>query len=75
MTQDQMLQRLKQAYPNSEIEVVDLTGTSNHWEVSIQSKVFHGLSRIKQHQHVMEVFGPELKTGEVHALSIRTQSL
>lgn len=73
---DQMKERLSTAYPdaNSEtdIQVNDLTGTSDHWEVAVKSSVFNGLSRIEQHQHVMKVFAPELKTGEVHALSIKT---
>ena len=76
MTIDQMKQRLQEAYPdanpNSDILVNDLTGTSDHWEVQIKSSTFAGLSRIEQHQHVMAAFGPELKTGEVHALTIKT---
>lgn len=73
MTPDQIKNRLEEAYPQSMIEVVDLTGTHNHYEVTIESSHFMGLSRIQQHQQVMAVFGPELKTGEVHALSIRTK--
>jgi stress-induced morphogen len=73
---EEMKQRLIQAYPdaNSEhdIQVFDLTGTSDHWEVAVKSSAFQGLSRIEQHQHVMKAFAPELKTGEVHALSIKT---
>ena len=71
-----MKQRLIQAYPDAnaetDLEVFDLTGTSDHWEVSVKSSAFSGLSRVEQHQHVMKAFGPELKTGEVHALSIKT---
>lgn len=74
MTPEQMKTRLQEAYPGSQIEVFDLTGTQDHWEVSIESDAFKGMSRIQQHQHVMAVFGPELKTGEVHALSIRTKT-
>ena len=73
---EQMKQSLVAAYPDansdSEIRVHDLTGTSDHWEVEVKSAAFNGLSRIEQHQHVMKVFAPELKTGEVHALSIKT---
>jgi stress-induced morphogen len=75
MTAEQMTERLKTAYPDGSVEVVDLTGSQNHWEVTVASQAFTGLSRIQQHQAVMAVFGPELKTGEVHALSIRTRSL
>lgn len=77
MTIDQMRQRLQAAYPDanplSEIEVNDLTGTSDHWQVAVTSKSFNGLSRIEQHQHVMKAFDSELKTGEVHALTIKTK--
>jgi len=75
MTKEQMTERLKAEYPEGQIEVFDLTGTADHWEVSVESGKFKGLSRIQQHQHVMAVFGPELKTGEVHALSIKTKVL
>lgn len=74
MNTAQMKQRLEDNYPDSKIEVFDLTGTQDHWEVSIESSQFAGLTRIQQHQQVMGCFGPELKTGEVHALSIKTKT-
>ncbi len=73
MTPDQMKARLNTAYPDGTIEVVDLTGTQDHWQVAITSAAFKGLSRIQQQRHVMAVFEAELKTGEVHALTIKTQ--
>lgn len=73
MTPDQVRERLIATYPEAKIEVIDLTGTHDHYEVFVESPVFVGMSRIQQHQHVMATFGPELKTGEVHALSIRTR--
>ncbi len=73
MTIEVMKNRLQNAYPGALVDVLDLTGTQDHWEVYIESPDFKGMSRIQQHQAVMAVFGPELKTGEVHALSIRTQ--
>jgi stress-induced morphogen len=72
MTPEAMKQRLKDAYPDGQIEVIDLTGTENHYEVHVESSKFKGQSRIQQHQAIMGVFSPELKTGEVHALSIKT---
>ena len=72
MTPEQIKDRLEFAYPGGQIEVVDLTGTHDHYQVLVESDKFQGMSRIQQHQHVMQVFGPELKTGEVHALTIKT---
>ncbi len=73
MTPEKMKQRLEENYPAAKIEIFDLTGTQDHYEVFVESAVFAGMSRIQQHQHVMGCFGPELKTGEVHALSIKTK--
>ena len=73
MTQEQMLKRLQEAFPNSKIEVFDLTGTQDHWEVHVTSNLFAGLPRIQQHKLVMAAFDAELKTGEVHALTMKTK--
>jgi stress-induced morphogen len=72
MTKNQMEERLKQNYPDGEIEIIDLTGGEDHWEVHVASQKFTGLSRIQMHQQVMQVFAPELKSGEVHALTLKT---
>ena len=68
-----MLERLQVAYPGSIIEVIDLTGTEDHWQVSIVSSHFAGMKRLEQQRHVMQVFDKELKSGEVHALTIQTR--
>lgn len=73
MSPDQMKQRLESAFPQSQVDVRDLTGTEDHYEVIVRSGVFAGLSRMERHQKVMAVFADELKTGEVHALTIRTE--
>jgi len=72
MTAQQMENRLKTAFPDADVAVIDLTGTEDHWEVRVASKAFKGLSRIDNQRKIMDVFAPELKTGEVHALTIRT---
>lgn len=73
MSPDQMKQRLSEFFPGSLVQVTDLTGTEDHYEVYVRSSKFNGQSRIEQHQTVMAAFAEELKTGEVHALSIRTE--
>lgn len=73
MSPEQMKSRLQMSFPEASIEVFDLTGTQDHYEVSVESAVFKGMTRIQQHQAVMKAFGPELQTGEVHALSIKTK--
>lgn len=72
MTPHEMEQRLLKAYPEARIEVTDLTGTQDHYQVSIVSAKFADMTRIAAHKAVMAVFDNELKSGEVHALTIRT---
>lgn len=67
--------RLQQNYPDGTVDVTDLTGTEDHYSVYVSSKKFAGLSRIQCHKQVMSVFDAELKTGEVHALTIKTETL
>ena len=73
MSPEQMNQRLKEAFPGADVSVTDLTGGEDHYEVFVQSNSFAGLSRIEQHQKVMAAFQAELKSGEVHALAIKTK--
>ena len=72
MSPQEMKERLEKTYPEAKVEVFDLTGGEDHYEVYVQSTTFAGLSRIQQHQSVMAAFAAELKSGEVHALSIKT---
>lgn len=71
MTTDQIKQRILDNFTDGYVEVTDLTGTSDHIQVLVVSTKFDGQSRIQRQRMVMDVFGPELKTGEVHALTIR----
>jgi len=73
MSPNQMKARLETAFPKAQIHVHDLTGTEDHYEVFVGSPVFAGLSRMERHQKVMAAFAEELKTGEVHALTIKTE--
>lgn len=73
MTQNELLIRLQQNYPDSIIKVHSEDNV--HFEIYIESPKFHGLSRVEQHQAVMQVFSAELKTGELHALAIKTKAI
>lgn len=49
-----------------------VTGDGTHFEARVIAHQFQSLSKIKQHQAVMGVFDSELKSGELHALSLKT---
>lgn len=72
MTPQQIEHRLHEKFPDCDALVEDLTGGMNHFEVRVASKAFAGKSRIEQQRLVMDAFSAELKSGEVHALTIKT---
>ena len=54
-------------------EVNDLTGTGDHFEATVVSEAFSGLSLIKQHQLVYAALGDAM-AGPVHALKLKTMT-
>jgi stress-induced morphogen len=75
MNTEQIKERIIVNYPKSQVVVLDQTGSSDHFEVRISDSELFKLPRIKRHQSIMELFKPELSTGEIHALSIKVLSL
>jgi stress-induced morphogen len=65
--------RIEAALPGSTAEVEDTVGDSNHFRAVVTAPQFVGLSRIKQHKLINEIFDGELG-GSIHALSIKTQT-
>ena len=72
MSPQNLEQKLRRDFPEALIRIQDLTGTEDHYEVTIESNRFEGLTRVKQHQLVMDSLAAELKSGEVHALALKT---
>lgn len=63
---------LRAAFPDAEVlEIEDLTGTQDHYQVTIVSGKFQGLSRVAQHQAVYRALG-DLMKGPIHALGLNT---
>lgn len=72
MTAEQLKQRLMTLAPETYVEVVDLTGTQDHWQALIVSEAFEGKMRVEQHQMVFKLLDAEVQSNEVHALSLKT---
>lgn len=64
---------LETSFPDGQIRVIDLTGTSDHFGVDVTSTRFEGLSLIEQHKLVHAAVGAHL-TEAIHALDIKTRT-
>jgi len=65
---------LEQAFPEaSELSVVDRTGGGDHFQVTVASSRFEGLSLLDQHRLVYDALAAPLADGTIHELRIKTK--
>jgi stress-induced morphogen len=64
---------LVEAFPDSALDVEDRTGTGDHFQVTVVSSEFDGLSLIDQHRRVNEALAAPLADGSIHELRIKTK--
>ena len=72
ITPEQIKSTLEQALPGSTIEMQDLTGGGDHWQVFIVSTAFEGKGLIEQHQMVYAALKEEMGDQRIHALALKT---
>lgn len=65
--------RIKEAFPDASLEVVDLTGTRDHYQLRIVSERFAGKSALEQHRMVYAALGAAMH-GPIHALALTTHT-
>ncbi|HET6618151.1 MAG TPA: BolA/IbaG family iron-sulfur metabolism protein [Gemmatimonadota bacterium] len=63
-------ERLEKTFEGT-VEVRDLTGTDNHFEVRIVSAAFEGRTPIERHKLVYAPLRDWIEDDTVHALSVR----
>ena len=65
---------LRAAFPDaSKLDVADRTGGGDHFQVTVASPRFDGLSLLDQHRLVNEALADPLADGTIHELRIRTR--
>jgi stress-induced morphogen len=65
---------LRDAFPEAkEIGVEDRTGGGDHFQVTVASSRFAGLSLLDQHRLVNEALAAPLRDGTIHELRIKTK--
>lgn len=72
LSPDWIRERVLGALPGAEVEVIDTTGTNDHFEARVVAPQFAGLPMVRQHQLVYAPLKDVLATGELHALALKT---
>jgi len=70
MDPQEITKKINAAIPDAKVELIDLTGTKDHWEAHIVSAAFEGKSLIERHRMVFAALEEEMK-GPIHALSLK----
>lgn len=74
MTPEQLKVKIEQIAPGTNAEIIDLTGTMDHYKAIIISPAFEGKMSVDQHRIVMKHLQTEIDSNEVHALTMKTFS-
>jgi stress-induced morphogen len=69
---DALAALIRQDIPDAEVEIVDRTGTMDHFNVTVRSGAFRGRSLVQQHQLVYGALRGALRDGRVHAVELKT---
>ena len=65
---------LRASFPDaSELAVEDRTGGGDHFQVTLASGRFLGLSLVEQHRLVYDALSEPLRDGTIHELRIKTK--
>jgi len=66
---------IRAAMPDAHVEILDLTGTMDHFNVLVRSGTFRGVPLMDRHRMVEAALAGARADGRIHAMSIRTEIL
>lgn len=69
---DQVETMIKAGLPDAQVQVEDLTGGGDHYQVTVVSSEFEGRSLVQQHQLVYGAVREAMSTEAIHALALKT---
>ncbi len=69
---DQVEAMIKAGLPGAQVQVQDLTGGGDHYQVVIVSSEFEGKRLVQRHQLVYGALKQAMSSEAIHALSMKT---
>ncbi|WGV26951.1 BolA family protein [Halotia branconii] len=68
----QVEEMIKAGLPDAQVQVQDLTGGGDHYQVTVVSSQFAGKGLVQQHQLVYGTLQQAVSTEAIHALAVKT---
>jgi acid stress-induced BolA-like protein IbaG/YrbA len=69
---DQVASMIKDGLPDAEVQVQDLTGGGDHYQVVVVSSLFEGKALVQRHQMVYRALQQAMSSEAIHALTMKT---
>lgn len=73
ISDEAMTALIREAFPDAQVRIHDLTGTMDHFQVLVRSHAFAGKSLMDRHRLVEKALKQARDDGRIHALAIRTE--
>jgi acid stress-induced BolA-like protein IbaG/YrbA len=68
----QVEEMIKAQMPDAQIQVQDLTGGGDHYQVTVVSSQFEGKGLVQQHQLIYGALRQAMSSEAIHALALKT---
>jgi acid stress-induced BolA-like protein IbaG/YrbA len=68
----QVEEMIKAELPDARVQVQDLTGGGDHYQVTVVSSQFEGKGLVQQHQLVYGALRQAMSSEAIHALALKT---
>lgn len=70
----QVEEMIKAELPDAQVQVQDLTGGGDHYQVTVVSSEFTGKGLVQQHRMVYGALKQAMSTEAIHALALKTST-
>ena len=71
---DEIRSTLEKTLPGSTVNIQDLTGGGDHYQLLVISSSFEGKGLVEQHQIVYGALKEDLGSERIHALALKTMT-
>jgi acid stress-induced BolA-like protein IbaG/YrbA len=68
----QVEEMIKAEIPDAQVQVQDLTGGGDHYQVTVVSSQFEGRALVQQHQLIYGALRQAMSSEAIHALALKT---
>jgi len=68
----QVEEMIKAQMPDAQVQVQDLTGGGDHYQVTVVSSQFDGKGLVQQHQLIYGALQQAMSSEAIHALALKT---